>query len=335
MGYLAVGAQSRYLLIAAAPIRRKSMLRSKKSFVSVRSLAAVLCLALSLPVLAQQRVDRAETVAPLIYLPAMFVFRRSDVEQERMLEFYGDVLGFEKLPNIGAVGRIKVGATEFKMPPRSMKGFQRPGIDDAYPKGGVKDATGFRLASFFFADEAALVARFKERGLPVPEFKSWPGSANRVALTTDPDGQAVQLTIVPDGPAATYGQFEIGLTVSNIEKSRAFYRDFMGLEELAPVEDPLFGTTKYSFRNGSTIVSLRSFGPGLPADKTSGIIQILVTNVERVQELAKERGITIDRPLTAPPDARLRVVWLDDPDGVTQYMTETAESRAAAAPAAR
>jgi hypothetical protein len=32
-------------------------------------------------------------------------------------------------------------------------------------------------------------------------------------------------------------------------------------------------------------------------------------------------------------DARLRIVWLDDPDGVTQYVTETAESRAASAPA--
>lgn len=151
----------------------------------------------------------------------------------------------------------------------------------------------------------------------------------------DPDGQAVELTIVPNAPAATYQQFEIGLTVADIEKSRAFYRDFMGLEELAPIEDPVFGTTKYSFRNGSTIVSLRSFGAGLPADKTSGIIQVLVTDVERVQELAMKRGITIDRPLTAPRDARLRTMWLDDPDGVSQYMTETAESRAAAVPPAK
>jgi catechol 2,3-dioxygenase-like lactoylglutathione lyase family enzyme len=257
------------------------------------------------------------------------------VEQEKMLEFYGDVLGFEKLPNIGAVGRVKVGATEFKMPPRSFAPFQRPGVDDQYPKGGVKDATGFRLAGFFFADEAALLARFKQHGYPAPEFRSLPGSANRVALTVDPDGQAVELTIVPNAPTATYQQFEIGLTVSDIGKSRAFYRDFMGLEELAPIEDTVFGTTKYSFRNGSTIVSLRSFGAGLPADRTSGIIQVLVTDVERVQELAKARGITIDRPLTAPRDARLRTMWLDDPDGISQYMTETAESRAAAVPPAR
>ncbi len=314
---------------------RFAMLRLSKLVVS-RSLAWLLCFVLSATALAQDRVARDATVAPLIYLPAMFVFRRHVVEQERMLEFYGDVLGFEKLPNMGQtgqVGRVKVGATEFKLVPRSYASFQRPGVDDQYPKGGVKDATGFRLTGFFFADEAALVARFKQRRYPVPVFRSLPGSANRVALTTDPDGQAVELTIVQDGSAATYQQFEIGLTVSSIEKSRAFYRDFMGLEELAPVEDPVFGTTKYSFRNGSTIVSLRSFGANLPADKTSGLIQVLVTDVDRVQQIAKERGITIDRPNTRPRDAPLRIAWLDDPDGVTQYVTETAESRAAAAPA--
>jgi hypothetical protein len=141
--------------------------------------------------------------------------------------------------------------------------------------------------------------------------------------------------IVPNAPAETYGQVEIGLTVSNIEKSRAFYAGFMGLQALPPVDDPVFGTTKYSFRNGNMIVSLRSFGADLPADKTSGLLQYVVTDVERAQELAKERGVTIDRPLSAPRDARLRAVWLDDPDGISQYVTETAESRASAAPAAR
>src|SRR5262245_36585330 len=206
-------------------VPRRPKLRLDKKPVLFRSLAWLLCCVLSAPVLAQQRVDREATVAPLIYGPALFVFRRHVVEQERMLEFYGDVLGFEKLPNIGAVGRVKVGATEFKMPPRSMAGFQRPGADDQSPTAGVKDATGFRLAGTCLADEAALVARFKQHGYRTPSFRSLPGSANKVALTVDPDGEAVELTIVPNTPAATYQQFEIGLTVSDIGRSRAFYRD--------------------------------------------------------------------------------------------------------------
>jgi len=38
---------------------------------------------------------------------------------------------------------------------------------------------------------------------------------------------------------------------------------------------------------------------------------------------------TIDRAARRPPAHR---VWLDDPDGVAQYVTATGESRAAAAP---
>jgi catechol 2,3-dioxygenase-like lactoylglutathione lyase family enzyme len=249
-----------------------------------------------------------------------------------LLEFYGDVLGFEKLPSLGEVGRVKVGATELKLAPRARPSLQRPGVDDRPVSGGVKDATGFRLSGFFFADEAALVARFERHGLAKPEFRSLPGSASRVALVTDPDGQTVELTVVPNAPAATYEQYEIGLTVADIEKSRAFYSGFMGFEELGPSDDPVFGTTKYSFRIGNAVVTLRSFGKSLPADKTSGMIQVVVTDVERVQALAQRRGVTIDRPLTAPRDARLRIMWLDDPDGISQYITETAESRAAAAP---
>ena len=97
------------------------------------------------------------------------------------------------------------------------------------------------------------------------------------------------------------------------------------------MEDPLLDTTKYSFRHGSTLITLRSFGAALPADTSSGLIQYLVSNIERVDALAKERGLKIDRPLTAPVGAPLRTLWISDPDGITNYITETPQSRAAAA----
>ena len=73
------------------------------------------CLAtLAAPVVAAE--SDAVTVAPLMYLPAMHVFRRHSVEPEQMLQFYGDVLGFARMPNIGqtaraADGRIGIQAT--------------------------------------------------------------------------------------------------------------------------------------------------------------------------------------------------------------------------------
>ena len=263
------------------------------------------------------------TVAPLQYLPAMHVFRRHSVEPEQMLAFYGDVLGFARMPNIGQTARVQAGASEVK--------FQRRAADQQYLAGGPQAATGFRLLGLYFADEAALAARFRDQGLAVPEFRSTAGSTTRVALVTDPDGQPVELIVVPGAAAEVLQQIEIGLTVSDVERSRAFYREFVGLEELPPVEDPLLGTTKYRFRHGHTLITLRRFSSALPADTSSGLIQYLVSNIERVEELARERSVKIDRPLTAPVGAPLRTLWIGDPDGITNYFTETPQSRSSAA----
>jgi catechol 2,3-dioxygenase-like lactoylglutathione lyase family enzyme len=263
------------------------------------------------------------TVAPLQYLPAMHVFRRYSVEAEQMLAFYGDVLGFPRMANIGQTARVQAGASELK--------FQRRAADQQYLTGGPQGATGFRLVGLYFSDEAALAARFRQQGLAVPEFQAVAGSSMKVALTADPDGQPVELIVVPGASAETLQQIEIGLTVVDVERSRAFYRQFVGLEELAPVEDPLLGATKYRFRHGSTLIVLRSFDGALPADTSSGLIQYLVTNLERAEELAKEHEVKIDRPLTAPVGAPLRTLWISDPDGITNYFTETPQSRAAAA----
>src|SRR5688572_12850129 len=77
------------------------------------------------------------TVAPLMYLPAMLVFRRHSVEPEQMLQLYGDVLGVARMPNIGQTARLQTGASEFKL--------QRRGADTQYIAGGPQGATGFRL----------------------------------------------------------------------------------------------------------------------------------------------------------------------------------------------
>ena len=113
-----------------------------------------------------------------------------------------------------------------------------------------------------------------------------------------------------------------------------FYREFVGLEELPPVEDELFGTRKYSYRHGATTISLRSFGDALPADTGSGGIQYVVSNVEFVDALAKARQVPIDQPLQGLRGFNLRTIWLDDPDGVTNYFAETAQARAAREPSA-
>ena len=161
-----------------------------------------------------------------------------------------------------------------------------------------------RLLTFFFADEAALAARFAAAGYPAPAFAAQHGATRRSALVVDPDGQAVELVVLPDATPEQLAAVEVGITVADLDRSRAFYRSFVGLEELAPVEDARFGTKKYSFRHGATTISLRSFSHALPADDGSGGIQYVVSDVDAVAALAAERHIAIEQPLSGCPASR-------------------------------
>lgn len=265
-----------------------------------------------------------DTVAAVLWQPSMNVFRRFAVERAKMVEFYGRVLGLRQLPSFdlgggGEMTRFLVGTSEIKLttvvPNRQ------------YAGGPIQAATGLRVITFFFPDESALVARFRQHGYPEPRLTN-AGGGRRVAHVTDPDGQWVELVVAPGAPPEMFDRIEVGLTVSNLEKSRAFYRDFVGLEELPPVDDPILKVKKYPYRHGTTTVNLFTFGAELPANTGSAGIQYVVHTVERVDALARSRGVTIDTPLGTSLGS-LRTIWLSDPDGITNYFAETAQSRAA------
>jgi catechol 2,3-dioxygenase-like lactoylglutathione lyase family enzyme len=278
-------------------------------------------------VVAQEPVhDAHATTARVLWQPSMNVFRRFEVPAERMYEFYGDVLGFEQLSTLnvgngGGVARFQAGAQELKLTRRV--------ANRLYVPGGVRAATGLRLLTFFFADEAELAARFARHGLAAPKFEELAG--RRSALVEDPDGQQVELVILPGATEEQLARIEVGLTVANLERSHDFYRNFVGLEALPASEDPRFGARKHSYRHGATTITLRSFGGALPADTGSGGIQYVVSDVEAVDALAKQRNVTVDQPLQGLGGFDLRTIWLADPDGVTNYFAETGSSRRARA----
>ena len=286
---------------------------------------------LSNAALAQTAAPEADaTTASVLWQPSMNVFRRFEVPAERMYEFYGGALGFKQLTTLnvgngGGVARFQAGAQELKLTRRV--------ANRNYERGGVRGATGLRLVTFFFADEAQLRARFAQHGLAAPEFKDYRGEGRRSAVVQDPDGQDVEIVIVPGATAEQLARIEVGITVADLARSLEFYRKFVGLEELTPLEDERFGTRKYSFRHGATTISLRSFGKDLPADTGSGGIQYVVSNVELVDALARERHVPIEQPLSGLRGFDLRTIWLSDPDGVTNYFAETGASRAARATA--
>src|SRR5690606_26651069 len=106
------------------------------------------------------------------------------------------------------------------------------------------------------------------------------------ALVPDPDGEMVQLVVVPKG-SPDLARLDIGIAANDLEKSRAFYRDFVGLEELPAVDDDLLGVKRYPFRHGTTTVSVWASGGGKPLNPTLAGIQYVVRAVDAVDALAK------------------------------------------------
>ena len=260
----------------------------------------------------------ADATRPRFTQASTNVFRRFAVDLAKMKEFYGDVLGLGALPTIGMPGggqmtRFRAGTTEVKLQPSA--------AENQAPSGAIRDVIGLRVLTFFFPDQAALAARFAQHGLPSPDFQKTGGSTTTRAMVKDPSGQWVELVVMPGAAPATFDKIEIGLTVSDVDKSRTFYRDFVGLDELPPVTDAQLGATKYPFRLGTTTINVWSFGKGTIVNTSSAGIQYVVVNVEEVDARARAQHIRIDRPL-GNFSAGLRTVWLGDPDGITNYFAQ-------------
>ena len=280
-------------------------------------LAAAALLLAPLPLAAQPAPDAVAAARPAFAQGSMNVFRRFPSDQRaRMIDFYGKALGLPALQPIqltatqqmilfraGTSGQIKLSTG--LVPERR------------YHLGGPNDATGIRLYTLAFPDEAAVAARFKAAGYPAPAFRTVGG--RREAMLKDPGGFNLRLAIDPAAPAATSAGVEVGINVGDLARARAFYRDFVGLEELPPVKDAGLGVTKYPFRHGETTIALWSMGKRLPADTGSAGIQYVVSNVDAVNAAALAQHVTVETPLGGVAGFDIKTVWLNDPDGVTNY----------------
>ena len=114
------------------------------------------------------------------------------------------------------------------------------------------------------------------------------------------------------------------MTVADLEASRSYYRDVLGLEELAPRRDPRLDISRYPLQGGQVTVTLRHFDEQLPSGNGRGGLQYVVRDLDEVTALLRSRGVEIDREVEA---MGVKSVWTRDPDGVTNYFAETPLSR--------
>jgi predicted enzyme related to lactoylglutathione lyase len=257
----------------------------------------------------------AETAGPapsaLMTQDSVNVFRRFSVDREKVLAFYKDAAGLETAPTLnmpggGQMSQFHIGTSLFKFTTAGNRQEQ---------SGPVLDVTGLRVFTYFYADEPAVTKRFTSHGYDAPMFTGSAG--NRRAMVADPDGQWVELAIGGDP-----SHFEIGATVSDLARSRTFYREFVGLEELPAVTTPFGKTLRFKLgAKSSNILNLWAAHPGATANTYTAGIQYVISDAEAVDVRAVADKITITQPL-GPFGGGLRTIWLADPDGITNYFAQ-------------
>ena len=85
----------------------------------------------------------------------------------------------------------------------------------------------------------------------------------------------------------------------------------------------MLGTTLYPYRHKETTLLLYDLGDNAHPDNGSAGIQYVVRDTPMVDAKAKHRGgIAVETPLNKLAGFDLVTVWLNDPDGVTNYFAQ-------------
>jgi catechol 2,3-dioxygenase-like lactoylglutathione lyase family enzyme len=249
---------------------------------------------------------------------SMNVFRRFPRDKtEEMVRFYTEALALRSLRPIQLTSTQQmiltgVGSGQIKLS-AGQQGDRKYDLE-----GGYRGGTGIRFLVLSYPDPAVVRERFREAGFPEPEFTHG-REGFRQALVQDPGGFDIVIFAHDGAKDHSDGGVGVGIGVSDLARSRAFYREFVGLDELEPMQ--ALGTTLYPYRHEETILFLyEATGDG--ADTGSAGIQYVVSDAPMVDAKAKQRGVTVETPLNKLAGFDLVTVWLNDPDGVTNYFAQ-------------
>jgi catechol 2,3-dioxygenase-like lactoylglutathione lyase family enzyme len=148
-------------------------------------------------------------------------------------------------------------------------------------------------------------------------------------MLEDPDGNQVEFFFHKgEGPAGWQESLQIALTVSDVEASRRFYAEVLGMRELPALPMPGDPTRQiYLFQVGPTLIKFWSFGKDLPNRAGRHLeafgnryIQYHVKNAATAHEFVKSRGGKIDLPPTAVESMPVDILFVADPDGIIHEM---------------
>lgn len=251
----------------------------------------------------------------------MNVFRRFPREvTAQMVRFYTQALALRSLNPIQLTDTQQmiltgVGSMQIKL------SAGQPGGRAYDLEGGITGGTGIRYFRLTFPDAEAVVRRFTEAGFTPPSFTPAAGGMQS-AVVSDPGGFPIQIVIQPGAQDHSDDGVAVGIGVSDLAASRAFYREFVGLTEQEAVEDTALGVTKYPYVFNETTIYLHQAPAGAPSDNGSSGIQYVVSDAPLAAARGAHRQVTVQTPLNRLRGFDLTTVWLGDPDNVTNYFAQ-------------
>ena len=252
---------------------------------------------------------------------SMNVFRRFPHEKTaEMVKFYTGALALRSLSPIQLTSTQQmiltgVGSGQIKLS-AGTQGNRKYDLG-----GGYRGGTGIRFFVLSYPDHEVVQRRFREAGFAAPQFVQREDGF-RQARVKDPGGFDIVILTRPGVQDHSNGGVGVGIAVSDLARSRAFYRDFVGLDELEPVPAPVLGTTLHPYRHKETTLFLYE-AMGARVDNGSAGIQYVVHDAPMVDAKARHRrGIAVETPLNKLAGFDLVTVWLNDPDGVTNYFAQ-------------
>ena len=116
---------------------------------------------------------------------------------------------------------------------------------------------------------------------------------------------------------------DLGIVVSDSERSLAFYRDLLGFEHVADIPMPGgFGGTMHRLNCGDTLIKLVSLKKNPEVQGSGGMnaatgyryFTMIVSNLNEIMDACQEAGVSVAVPITeVRPGVTIGMV--EDPDG--------------------
>lgn len=235
----------------------------------------------------------------------------SDVEA--MTAFYRDGLGMAPLKDIELPGTR---LTRFKAGSGIVKFNQTSTVPEPAP-GDVTVSRGMKLLTIVAPDLEVISKQLQAAGFDA--LKIADHGQYTLAFINDPNDSLVELAGAKGfGPDPVIQA--IGLTVGDIDASRAFLTEVLGFTAGKIEAVPSLGTDKYEFTAGATTLKLWQID-GLdahtgPIQSYAGIryLTAVVDDIDAVLSRARDAGSNIPlEPLEIAPGVQIAMV--EDPDG--------------------